>query len=255
MKQITDRPNLYDLLYCEVTEDIRMYIELLKNAKSILELGAGTGRITIPLAKEGHYIEAVDLSKDMLTKLKKIISTDKNIQSNIHPVLNNMCGYQSEKQFDAIIIPLTSFNYLMTDKEQYQCLLTIKNNLKEEGFAVIELLSKNTFLDTNQSEDFTYIKRIYESENSYYDYYRITKLDLESRKIEQRRLFKYYIDNIYISEEELEWKNRFVTIEDFIELATKADLMIDNIYGNCQLEPYHENSEDLFIKVRRKKHE
>ena len=68
MKKIVDKPDLYDLLYEDVTEDIDMYIHLLKNSKNILEFGAGTGRVTIPLAKDGHYIDAVDISKSMLDK-------------------------------------------------------------------------------------------------------------------------------------------------------------------------------------------
>ena len=61
MKKIVDNPELYDLLYNDVSEDINMYISLLQNKKNVLEFGAGSGRVTIPLAKEGHFIDAVDL--------------------------------------------------------------------------------------------------------------------------------------------------------------------------------------------------
>lgn len=252
MKKIVDKPILYDLLYNDVTEDINMYINVLQKQKNILEFGAGTGRITIPLAKQGHFIEAVDLSANMLQTLKNKIKNDEFLSNHITPILANMCGYISNKKFDVILIPLTSFNYLLTDEEQEQCLLSVKNNLSDKGFAIIELLSKNTFLDTNQSNDFTFIKRILIDANSYYDYYRNTKLDLKNRKIYQRRLFKYYVNNQYVSEEELEWKNRFVTIEDFSALADKIGLKIEQIYGNCNLDAYNSDSEDVFIKVRRK---
>ena len=252
MKKIVDRPDLYDLLYDDVTEDISMYINLLKGEKSILELGAGTGRITIPLAKQGHFIDAVDLSSDMLEKLKSKIENNEYLREHIIPILGNMCSYISNKKYDTILIPLTSFNYLLSDIEQEQCLMSVKNNLIENGFAIIELLSQNTFLDANQSNDFVFIKRILKNESSYYDYYRCTKLDLKNRKIYQRRLFKYYINNQYAYEEELEWKNRFVTIADFKCLTEKVGLQIEQIYGNCQLEPYNKDSEDVFVKVRRK---
>ncbi len=252
MKKIVDKPDLYDLLYNDVNEDIFMYIELLRGQKNILEFGAGTGRITIPLAKQGYFIDAVDISCDMLKKLDSKIKKDKYLSSHIVPILGNMCSYVSDKKYDAILIPLTSFNYLLSDKEQEECLISVKNNLSENGFAIIELLSKNTFLETNQSETLTYIKRIFADDISYYDYYRCTNLELESRKISQRRLFKYYIDNKYISEEELEWKNRFVTIEDFKSLIEKVGLQIEQIYGNCHLDKYNDNSEDVFVKVKRK---
>lgn len=252
MKKIVDKPDLYDLLYNDVVEDISMYIKLLKEQKSILEFGAGTGRITIPLAEQGHHIDAVDLSNNMLEKLKLKIENSEYLRKHIKPILGNMCDYISNKKYDAILIPLTSFNYLLSDNEQEQCLISVKNNLKDNGFAIIELLSKNTFLDTNQSDEFVFIKRIFINESSYYDYYRCTKLDFENRKIYQRRLFKYYINGQYISEEELEWKNRFVTIDDFEYLTEKVGLQIEQIYGNCKLDIYNKDSEDVFVKVRRK---
>ena len=229
-----------------------MYLKLLKKQKNILEFGAGTGRVTIPLAKDGHFVEAVDLSSKMLGNLKNKIQSNEYLKSHINPILGNMCEYVSTQKFNVILLPLTSFNYLLTDKEQEQCLLSVKNNLLSEGFAIIELLSRNTFLDTNKSDGLTFIKKIKIDENSYYNYYRNTILNLEKRKIYQKRLFKYYVNNQFVSEEELEWKNRFVTIEDFTVLANKVGLEIEQIYGNCNLDTYNPNSEDVFIKVRRK---
>lgn len=251
MKKIVDKPDLYDLLYSDVTEDIKMYIKLLQGRQRILEFGAGTGRVTIPLAKQEHLIDAVDLSKDMLEKLKAKVENDKYLKKHINPILGNMCRYISDKEYDAILIPLTSFNYLLTENEQEQCLVSVREHLSKDGFAIIELLSENTFLDTNQSDDFVFIKRISINDTSYYDYYRCTKLDIEERKIYQRRLFKYYINNQYVSEEELEWKNRFVTINDFKKITEKVGLQIEKIYGNCQLDSYNKDSEDVFIILRK----
>jgi SAM-dependent methyltransferase len=251
MKTIVETPNLYDLLYANLSEDIDMYIKLLKDSKTILEFGAGTGRITIPLARKGHFIEAVDLSKDMLEKLKFRLSNDNQLSANIKIVLANMCNYRSSSLFDTIIIPLTSFNYLLTVKEQEECLISIKNNLKVNGFAIVELLSEKTFSDTNESENYKFIKKIEINKNEYYEYYRITKLDLFNRKIFQKRLFKYFVNNEFILEEELDWDNRFVTIEDFKGLSNKIGLEIETIYGNCQLEKYNDKSADVFIKLRR----
>ncbi|MDO5568737.1 MAG: class I SAM-dependent methyltransferase [bacterium] len=255
MKTIVENPSLYDLLYLDIREDIEMYRGILKESANILEFGAGTGRITIPLAKDGHNICAVDLSKEMLTGLKEKISSDPLLFKNIKPVLANMCSYQSNIKYDAVIIPLTSFNYLLTKEEQLACLKSVRQALSSSGFAIIELLSKKTFLDTNQSSDFTFVKRISVDNNSYYDYYRITKLDFNSRTITQNRLFKYYKNNQYISSEEYLWNNRFVTVEDFTLLANEVGLEIDEVYGNCQLEKYNDESEDVFVKVRGKNNE
>jgi len=65
---------LYDFEYAERTDDVRWYRRLaaehLGDEGSIAELGAGTGRITCPLAKSGYMVEAVDLMPEMLDALR-----------------------------------------------------------------------------------------------------------------------------------------------------------------------------------------
>src|ERR1051325_6993430 len=49
-------------------DDIRYYVErALEKPESILELGCGTGRITLPLLRRGLSVTAVDISSGMLS--------------------------------------------------------------------------------------------------------------------------------------------------------------------------------------------
>ena len=61
---------LYDFEYAERVDDIRWYRELAGGERlRIAELGAGTGRMTCPLAADGHTLEAIDLMPQMLSRL------------------------------------------------------------------------------------------------------------------------------------------------------------------------------------------
>ena len=49
-----DWPAFYDWAHASFTDDVEFYLEELKDVKGpVLELGCGTGRVTIPLAKQG----------------------------------------------------------------------------------------------------------------------------------------------------------------------------------------------------------
>ncbi|HSR96690.1 MAG TPA: methyltransferase domain-containing protein, partial [Kofleriaceae bacterium] len=63
---------LYDYEYRRRRADVTFYRELARRrgADRILELGAGSGRVTVPLARDGHYIVAVDRSPAMLARLR-----------------------------------------------------------------------------------------------------------------------------------------------------------------------------------------
>jgi hypothetical protein len=133
------------------------------------------------------------------------------------------------------------------------CLKSVFNNLKADGFAIIELLSNNTYDDIVLDDKFSFVKNINLSNNQYYEYYRNTNLDIKNRKIIQKRLFKLYEGRQLINEENFIWENRFVTVEDFRNLSLMVGLYIEEIYGNCNLEIFNDNSEDVFIKVRKNK--
>ena len=56
---------LYDYEYRRRRADVTFYRELaskrLAGPGRILELGAGSGRVTVPLARDGHEVVAIDL--------------------------------------------------------------------------------------------------------------------------------------------------------------------------------------------------
>src|SRR5882757_4868437 len=63
---------LYDYEYRRRRADVTFYRELARRrgADHILELGAGTGRVSVPLARDGHHVVALDQSPTMLTRLR-----------------------------------------------------------------------------------------------------------------------------------------------------------------------------------------
>ncbi|HBR31024.1 MAG TPA: class I SAM-dependent methyltransferase, partial [Clostridiales bacterium] len=59
---------LYDVDNRDIlSADIPFYIEFAKKQNGeILELGCGTGRVSLVLAAEGFYVTGLDLSRQML---------------------------------------------------------------------------------------------------------------------------------------------------------------------------------------------
>lgn len=63
----------YDLIATDFDNDDLKFYEnflLIKNSK-ILEIGCGTGRVSIWLANHGYSVVGLDLSEEMLGVLKK----------------------------------------------------------------------------------------------------------------------------------------------------------------------------------------
>jgi len=74
MGEVSDDPyrihHLYDLEYAAHDEDIDWYVDRARAARGpVLELGCGTGRLTLPIARAGVSVLGVDRAPDMLAGL------------------------------------------------------------------------------------------------------------------------------------------------------------------------------------------
>jgi ubiquinone/menaquinone biosynthesis C-methylase UbiE len=74
---------LYDFEYKDRTDDVRWYRALARErlraggsraARTVLELGAGTGRIASRLAQDGHHVIALDRMPAMLAALRERVA-------------------------------------------------------------------------------------------------------------------------------------------------------------------------------------
>ena len=63
---------LYDLDLADDPGDLDLYLALASRTSGpILELGAGTGRLAVPLAAAGHHVTAVDIDPAMLARARR----------------------------------------------------------------------------------------------------------------------------------------------------------------------------------------
>lgn len=86
-------------------DDINYYKTIIKNynAKNVLIVGAGTGRVAIPLSDITN-IEALDLDLDRLNIINK-----KN--KNIKTIYANFLDFFKEKEYDLIIFPYSTIQF------------------------------------------------------------------------------------------------------------------------------------------------
>jgi SAM-dependent methyltransferase len=131
--------HFYDLAVKDWPGEIEFYRALATAVKeqggSVLEVGCGTGRVTLKLADEGLQIMGMDLSPAMLTAARQKC---KGI-SNVRWVEGDMQAFDLNEKFDLILIPGHSFQFMLTADDQIACLDSIKRHLNSGGKLVIHL--------------------------------------------------------------------------------------------------------------------
>lgn len=117
-----------------------------KNGAKILEIGAGTGRYSIALAKEGYKVTAVELVESNLEVLRKNSSNIKNIVSCQGDALN--LGRLEDDIFDVTLLfgPL----YHLYDKDDvHKAIDEAIRVTKKDGIILVAFLSVYAIMNDN----------------------------------------------------------------------------------------------------------
>ena len=117
--------------YVTTDLDVDFFLaEAKKAGGAVLELMAGTGRVSIPLIEANIDLTCVDSSTAMLGVLRRKL-VDKGLSAEL--VQQDVCALSLERQFDLIVIPFHSFAEISERAHQQQALRCIRDHLSEDG--------------------------------------------------------------------------------------------------------------------------
>lgn len=141
--------NIYDGLNTFLS-DLQFYKKWLpknKDAK-ILELCCGTGRLTIPIAKEGYNICGVDYTSSMLEQAKA-----NQVGVGIDFIEADIRALDLQGQFDLIFIPFNSIHHLYGNEDLFKALECVKKHLKDGGLFLLDCFNPNIqYIVENEKE-------------------------------------------------------------------------------------------------------
>ena len=131
---------LYDLVYETYDEDLSLYEKFARRGETpALELGAGTGRVALHLARAGLDVVALDSSRRMLARLEAAL--DDATRPRVRVVEADMRDFDLGQQFDLVYCALDTFEHLLTTDDQLAALRCVARHLSKGGVFVAELRS------------------------------------------------------------------------------------------------------------------
>jgi len=122
------------------TEDITFYREAAKRyGEPVLELGCGTGRITMAIAEAGCHVVGLDISRKMLERAaEKRSRLRREAQELVHLVRGDMTAFGLSEKFRCVIIPFRPFQHLLETEQQIRCLDGVRRHLAPRGRLIVD---------------------------------------------------------------------------------------------------------------------
>jgi SAM-dependent methyltransferase len=134
-------------------KDIDFYRqEAERSGGPVLELGCGTGRVLIPIARSGVNITGIDLSDHMLDICRRRLADEsEDVQARADVIRADMSDFELGTKFKLVTSPFRAFQHLLTVAAQIRTLVNANRHLIPGGKLIMDVF--NPSLHALSAED------------------------------------------------------------------------------------------------------
>lgn len=242
-------PNLYQqtagiydfVISKEVLEnDLEFYRSLIKPGQTVIDIGCGTGRVSLELAQLGCHVTGVDLSETMLEEFRKKIPAQHAHRIELH--CGDMNALDLSKKFDWIIFPYRTFQAMRNDDDRIACLASVREMMHPTSRVVITLFNPNPDLlkmwGSEQMQNFVDFDMPIPDEN--FSIKRIASLsghDIEQQTLRLEFIYQKYNENGLLEELPDVLELGYLYPAQSEDMFQRSGFVIEKAYGSYDFEP------------------
>jgi SAM-dependent methyltransferase len=134
---------IYDGEYRDFSADIELYLRLLSAERfrgPVVELGCGTGRVSLPLVRAGYRVTGVDISPAMLARARRrrrALPPEEAMRLRFS--LQDMTAFSFPRRFRAAVIAFSTLALVTEPGGRASCLERVGRHLEPGGLLLVDL--------------------------------------------------------------------------------------------------------------------
>ena len=207
-------------------DNLSTYLNIPEGGK-ILDLACGKGRHAVYLNTLGFDVTGVDLSEQSITHAKQF--ENPTLKFNVHDM-----SKPYPDTFDAVFNLFTSFGYFENENCNLETIKSIKSELNEFGFGVIDFMNVNYILENLVEENVKTVEGIdFHQKRHVTDGYIVKDIRFEAAGASY----------------EFQERVKAFTLKDFELLFEKAGVYLLDVFGDYKLRPYHSKTSERLIMI------
>ena len=106
----------------------------------VLDLGCATGRVAIPLARDGHEVWALDRSPAMLDELRRRLAReDPSVAERVHPVEGDLARFHLPRRFALVAVAMNTLQVLTDAADRRAAFRSIRDVLEPGGELIFDV--------------------------------------------------------------------------------------------------------------------
>jgi ubiquinone/menaquinone biosynthesis C-methylase UbiE len=238
----------YDLFGSK--NDLGFYKELaLQSGDRALELGVGTARVALSLAKAGVTVVGIDNSVHMLRVAKeKLAKETEDVRNRVILKRGDMRNFELNQSFPFIYIPASTFDHNITIADRKQTLNCVCRHLEKNGTFAFDLEQampdkpeKSWWIDRKEIEDGKIVVRsIFTRKNRLK---RTLSLDLFYDVYKEGKMLERYHECGEVA---------MISKDEMIRLLEETGFKVVSVYGDFDKSEYRKDSPKIVLVTKRK---
>ena len=246
----------YDLFYStESGEEVDFYVEEAIAANGpVLEIGVGTGRIAIPVAKRGIEVFGVDMSPEMLAVAEAKASAASPLTGSLTLAEADMRTLRLTKtDFALVTIPARTLLLATTPEEQADTLCSAARHLRPGGKLILNVFNPTPDLIFDDSADPVFIGEVTDSTSGKtFQLSAINRFDPETQINSAMQI----VEEVHAGGStevvaELPVTLRYLFPHEIFAMLEDTNLQVDAVYGWFDRSPFDEDCDEIIFVATR----
>lgn len=237
---------IYDL-YVTGDYDVSFFIEEAgKAAGPVLELTAGTGRLSLPLVEAGVRLTCVDVSRGMLDVLSRKLA-DRGLAAEL--LCADICQLQLGARFELALLPFQSFMEIVGESRQREALSAVFASLVPDGRFICTM--HNSAVRRRQVDGALRVVGCFPVPGGSLV---VSGFETGGRPVVDRLQFfeRFADDGRLVSKQLLPMQFEFIERDRFESMARDAGFEVLDLYGNYDRSAFDPDTSPVMIWVLRK---
>lgn len=106
----------------------------------VLDLGCATGRVAIPLARDGHEVWALDRSTAMLGELRRRLAGEApDVAARVHPLEGDLARLDLGRRFALVAVAMNTLQVLTDPGDRRAAFRSIRDHLAPGGELIFDV--------------------------------------------------------------------------------------------------------------------
>ena len=244
-------PRLYDLDTYDLVEDVQLYRDFARRTGGpVLEIGCGTGRGALPLARDGHEVVGLDIAPAMLD-LARAKAIAGGLAERLTLVEADARQFALAREFALALVALNSFMHFVADGDPQRVLRCIHRHLRPDGLLVLDLPNPEPMLLGESGGQIVHEwTRAGEEPGGLVMKLRSQRLDVARQLLELLLMFDEIGPDRQMRRTVLEFELRYFHPREIQSLLRECGFAVENVYGSYYLAPFEPDSPKMILVSR-----